>query len=340
MRARVASIVLIASAIVCAIILPQKRRSGLHTPAPESPSLSRDGVAHGESGLHEPARQSGFIDIASRARLTTRERQDYLERFGRVPDDVDALDWALSQKTSWWGKSLNPREFWNGRVVWLDSAVADAARRRGRGYPPIPEGEAKGIDPNGDREVQAPNVYEVEGPNIDFRFTENESHYWAEFSRHHPQPPENIARRQQMLARQSVKLRPPGEADTRAEPVPELKSSQVRAAEALGYPPEALTESALFWAYIMQKHQEYVQRSAAGELVGSPALQAFLESLHADPVYVTNGPTPKDIEAANAWKFAYLRRLRSEKTNETYIPAYLQAWNLSEAQVFGADGGH
>jgi hypothetical protein len=41
------------------------------------------------------------------------------------------------------------------------------------------------------------------------------------------------------------------------------------------------------------------------------------------------------MRAANAWKIAYLQRLRREKTDESYINAYLQAWNLSATEVFG-----
>jgi hypothetical protein len=36
------------------------------------------------------------------------------------------------------------------------------------------------------------------------------------------------------------------------------------------------------------------------------------------------------------WKIAYLQRLRKEKTDESYINAYLKAWNLSPAEAFAA----
>jgi len=51
--------------------------------------------------------------------------------------------------------------------------------------------------------------------------------------------------------------------------------------------------------------------------------------------YVTQPLADEQLRAANAWKIAYLQRLRKESTNEPYVNAYFQAWNLSAAQVFG-----
>jgi hypothetical protein len=44
--------------------------------------------------------------------------------------------------------------------------------------------------------------------------------------------------------------------------------------------------------------------------------------------------TAKEVKTTNAWKLAYLQRLRGENTDESYINAYLQAWNLSASEVF------
>ena len=41
-----------------------------------------------------------------------------------------------------------------------------------------------------------------------------------------------------------------------------------------------------------------------------------------------------DLKAANAWKIAYLRRLRTEKTDESYINAYVKAWGVDPKVVF------
>jgi hypothetical protein len=45
--------------------------------------------------------------------------------------------------------------------------------------------------------------------------------------------------------------------------------------------------------------------------------------------------TQEQVDAANAWKVQYLNRLRNEKWDESYINAYLQAWDLTEDYVYG-----
>jgi hypothetical protein len=42
----------------------------------------------------------------------------------------------------------------------------------------------------------------------------------------------------------------------------------------------------------------------------------------------------EDLHAANAWKREYLRRLRRENTDESYINAYMKEWGLSSNEVF------
>ena len=39
---------------------------------------------------------------------------------------------------------------------------------------------------------------------------------------------------------------------------------------------------------------------------------------------------PDELKTAYAWRTKYLRRLRREGTDESYIEAYKKAWNLSE----------
>ncbi|MEY4385366.1 MAG: hypothetical protein RLY20_649 [Verrucomicrobiota bacterium] len=63
-------------------------------------------------------------------------------------------------------------------------------------------------------------------------------------------------------------------------------------------------------------------------------LEGFFVSLLVDPKYITEPLAPDQLKAANAWKIAYLQHLRREKTDESYIHAYLKAWNLTEADVF------
>jgi hypothetical protein len=76
--------------------------------------------------------------------------------------------------------------------------------------------------------------------------------------------------------------------------------------------------------------ERFKSEGQAGEL----ELRLLLEKLLVDTAYIMEPLSSDHQSAANAWKIAYLRRLRNEKTNETYIGAYLKAWNLSADSVF------
>jgi hypothetical protein len=78
------------------------------------------------------------------------------------------------------------------------------------------------------------------------------------------------------------------------------------------YPTEAFTDEALFWRRVLDNRHDF----------------DFETNKIARPL------TDAQMKAANAWKIAYLQRLRREKTDESYINAYLKAWNLSPAEVF------
>ena len=54
-----------------------------------------------------------------------------------------------------------------------------------------------------------------------------------------------------------------------------------------------------------------------------------------DPKYITEPLSVTDLEAANAWKVAYLRRLVEQKTDPSYVQAYLETWKVSSNAVFG-----
>jgi hypothetical protein len=63
-------------------------------------------------------------------------------------------------------------------------------------------------------------------------------------------------------------------------------------------------------------------------------LARFLDRLLVDTNLIINPLTEEQRSAANGWKVAYLQRLRREKTDESYLNAYLAAWKLDHAQVF------
>jgi hypothetical protein len=112
-------------------------------------------------------------------------------------------------------------------------------------------------------------------------------------------------------------------------------------AQEVGVPAEALTEEALFWAYVMRQRQEYAKEQAQaaqwkahGNGIAERFLTDFLDQLLVDTNLIINPLTTEQLSAANTWKVAYLQRLRREKTDESYLNAYLAAWKLDRAQVF------
>src|ERR1035441_5443151 len=49
------------------------------------------------------------------------------EQAGEVPKDATPFDWRLAQRTSWWGKPLDPKDFWKG----LGEIAGDGQQDRG-----------------------------------------------------------------------------------------------------------------------------------------------------------------------------------------------------------------
>ena len=47
-------------------------------------------------------------------RLSDQERLDQIEKLGHVPEDAEMpRDWNLAQQTTWWGKPMDAKTFWN-----------------------------------------------------------------------------------------------------------------------------------------------------------------------------------------------------------------------------------
>lgn len=106
-------------------------------------------------------------------------------------------------------------------------------------------------------------------------------------------------------------------------------------ARAKGFPAEAFTDDALQWKYVLDKRAEYEQYYVLTGRENTLYSSNYLARLWVDPKLITEPLTDEQRETANAWKIAYLQRLRRENTDESYINAYLTAWNLSAAEVFG-----
>lgn len=262
-----------------------------------------------------------------------------LETLGRVPEDATSRDWWLAQQTSWWGKRIDPKKFWSGRVVWLDHSAWLASRRQGRIYPPMPYEDAALAQRSDTDEPTQPGV---DSPEASFRLSDRERAFWDKFAKTHPAPPDVIADQQRLSATQMLGMQHALEyernpARTTQARLDAMRANQRRDLETQGYPPEAFSDEALHWTYVLEKWAQY-QRDYVRAGPESPDPSNFLAHVFVDSRLVTNPPTEVQEKAANAWKFAYLQRLRRENTDESYINAYLKAWNLSAADVFKTNG--
>jgi hypothetical protein len=284
--------------------------------------------------------------------MPSQERLRLLENLGCVPPDPDWSDYALAMKTSWWGKRLDPKSFWSNRVVWLDGQAIGDAWRHGRSYPPMPCDDPSVADLS-DNDKMGDGFDIQGGPNFHTVSTDREHVFWGNFVKAHPHPPDNIIRWQRDQAKSWLRAKNILENDTtyaarlrmKPEELDRILGADRREAEGLGYPSECLTPDAYRWSHIMQKRQEYAEmlasdgykvceRIASGQYDVNIIVSNFFRHVYVDRKYIIEPLTDEDTKAANAWKVAYLRRLRQEKTDESYIKAYLKAWNLSEKQVF------
>jgi hypothetical protein len=286
----------------------------------------------------------GCMVIALVWAVLPKGRWGQLQRLGQVPEGaaypIDA-DWRIAASTTWWGKPLDPKAFWKGRVIWDDSSAEAAAHRHGREFPPIPVHVPNLVKdfPLSSRShkdiVPGPFSMGIDsGPVIPFHSTDAENAYWNWFWRTKPKPPATLEREQLEVAERSLPERTGSDAVGK------------RRAEEVGVPAEAMTDEALFWAYVMKQRQEYAKEPARAADLQSRApnfaersAARFLEGSAVDKKFITGPLTDDQIKAANSWKIAYLQRLRQQKVDESYIGAYLEAWNLSPADAFPKSKG-
>jgi hypothetical protein len=287
--------------------------------------------------------------LAERNRMSLGDHLRWLEEHGEVPQDADLFEWRLAQKASWYGQPLDPKVFWHNRVVWLNEAAQAAAKRHGRLYPPPPYEDA-GMPQYGADGSPAPFSKQggggPDGAGLDYKWTSAERAFWDHFARTHPRPPEDLDREQRVIAEMVIGRRraAPGQSPGASIPIsPELlaSSDQSVKARAIGrnYPPEAFSEEALLWSYVLGRRQELEMGPPQLLESNGAAAAKLLRDVPVDSNLITKPLTAQQVQAANAWKIAYLHRLRLEKTDESYITAYLQAWNLNAAEVFGGTSG-
>jgi hypothetical protein len=274
-----------------------------------------------------------------------------LQSLGEVPEHASYpmnRDWQWAQLTTWWGKPLDPIEFWKGRTIWADDSANHLAHRHGRGYPPVPIHVTNLIvgfplSSRSQADFVSTSGGPDSGPLISFHGTDAESAYWVWFWRTKPKPPGTLEREQIDLANDIFSMRGPlfvGGGDIHASiPAGErINSEEVQKSRAreIGLPMECLGEDALFWTYVLRKRQEYAQlkqESANRNTTDDYFVKHFLERLAVEARFITEPLTEEQLKTANAWKIAYLQRLRRENVDESYINSYLKAWNLPSTEL-------
>lgn len=282
--------------------------------------------------------QSLLSDVpkqAERLRMSDRERLQLLEDLGCVPDDPHLSDYALAEKTTWWGRRLDPQSFWSNRVAWLDRATEFEARRRGRGYPPIPYEDASVAD-RSDKDERGKGFRQIH-----YVHSSREHAFWDQFVKTHPLPPEKIEGEQRECASSVLRTQHIMATDSNyaarlrltPEKVEEDRQWSARQAQNLGFPVEAFDKDALLWSHVIQKREEYSELLDRKTEDNTRAVSNFFRRVYVDRKYITEPLSDEDIATVNAWKVSYLKRLRAEGTDESYINAYLAAWNLDESAL-------
>jgi len=240
---------------------------------------------------------------------------------GYVPDDPTPSDYYYAEKTSWWGKRLDPQEFWKDKVVWYDKIALFEAQRRGRGYPPMPY-EDPSLARRSDVDKKADGTH-IEGSTPGFISSDRESVFWDEFRKKHPHPPEEIQRWLRSWVDHYITATTINDL---YHPLNDVRT--------FGYPKECVTPEVFRWDHVMRKRAEY-EIFLSEPNKDSLSFRLFFNRVKVNHALITEPLTQEQIDAANAWKVKYLNRLRSEQRDESYINAYLQTWDLTEEYVFG-----
>lgn len=333
------SILALASFGVLVFLCQRRGEPQLSTPV--EPSIPQSQVLHQpvqEKAPIAPARsqERRRTEQSPRPRHSARsERLAELEALGSVPSDATPRDWQLAQETSWWGKPVDPQAFWEGRVLWLDTKTKRDANAHGRTFPPIPHGaDLSGIPVYQDEgDFQGQRSVDDAGP----RFWSNsrERAFWNQWVMKHPRPPSQITKKQLQVAELILSARydfEHGENIAKHNERSLKKHEEKMAQDAMrrGYPPEAFTADALLRVYTEHKLHEYRSLCDQGREQEGSVSDSFSRSLFIPTEALLE---PDENDTNGEWRIPYLKRLRAEGTDETYINAYLDAWNLDESML-------
>ncbi len=294
-----------------------------------------------------PAKQERLDqDKLERRMMSPNARIALLEALGCVPIDGERVDFFLAEKTSWWGKRLDSAEFWKGRIIWYDDKVQRDAKRHGRAYPPMPYEDPALADRSAEDKQANGNGGESRTPRS--FYSDRESAFWDKFIKTHPHPPEDISSwvKENAMHYQSSKrdfehppiVDPRYGAKLEIKPRPPSFGIDLREAKIFNYPPECINEDTYYWTQVMAKREEYEKDIKPWESSNPNLVDVFFKTVYVDRKLITEPLTAENIKAANAWKVAYLKRLRAEKWDESYINAYKEAWSLTESDLVESDG--
>lgn len=254
-----------------------------------------------------------------------------LEGMAQLPRNAWPEEEKLAESTSWWGKPLDPKEYWRNRPLWIDAETSWSANARGRLHPPIPFDDQEMLELPAE-DTRKRGYAGIEGYTPAYVSNPRERNFWAKWYSRLPQPPQKIdvdrLRAAQLIMSIESRSRQPkqrGQPTTAAD-VTRYWETVGRSAISDGGPPEAFERSCIYVAFILNVYTKQGS-SASNELNNWRGIipNEYLDASEA-----------KLREMDKAWKHAYINRLKNELSQhpqlapfvDEYIKAYSEAWTL------------
>ncbi|MEI6564060.1 MAG: hypothetical protein WCO42_07125 [bacterium] len=265
-------------------------------------------------------------------RLNERFTLEELEKLGHLPNEPWTDELRLAEKTSWWGKPIDPAVFWKNRPVWYDP-VDRYAHDRGRQCPPIPFYDSA-LRQCSTQDWQSSGCATPEGYTPRYVNNDYEQNFWAKWSRFLPQPPyliENAQLGQAKLMmsvenRSRIPLNQQRGRGITARDVEEYWQTVGGMAKSDGCPPEAFERRAIYTIFVLNQYgKQETTRPASIEQWRGIVPDEYL-----------NASKVQLIEMHKEWQRAYVERLGKELPKhpqlapfaDRYIKAYKEAWGL------------